>query len=524
MENKIDCTQNSKKKHSPRYWIPFAILALLICAGYFPVLPLISGLFLLILCLLVPVPFVNSFPRKMLRFNPDKPIWTGIKIAGFGMVAILLMFSAAIGFSTRAALREQRQRANAKVSSLVEQARKRYRKGNLQEAQEKLGSALKVEGATDLEPARSLLRQVREKVDAVQKAKQEKLEEKANSKVAGLVGEARQSLKAGDIDAAGEKLELALKTKNATKLQPARNLRRKIRHARDPSFIRKALQGLDREELDAFQKGNLTPRVLQFGYTVLNQQGTELALSLVAEVKRENKERRNKEHRKKLSETLNKTMQIPAGSFEWRKATLFVSGCRRQGDMPEVTDANCDVGILPGTFRVLQILDADKMLLSHLDSHGFADKTILVSGLQTNGLADGQKISVPRLATYEGTVKYENVLGAQRTVRHYKLGIGSRFLNAAVQRVGNLKRKIRQAEQVPVDEYVEAEKTLRMYKPMAERNNAAAKRKVNECREKMHAIGPLTQQYIATYQEKMGALEKELEKARYARNLLKRVE
>lgn len=117
-----------------------------------------------------------------------------------------------------------------------------------------------------------------------------------------------------------------------------------------------------------------------------------------------------------VSETLNKTMQVPAGSFEWKKTTLFVSECRRQGDMPEVTDANCDVGILPGTFRVLQIIDADKMLLSHLDSHGFADKTILVYGLKTvNSFTRNQK-PIPNTAQSHGRSEF---------VENRKLGLQS---------------------------------------------------------------------------------------------------
>jgi hypothetical protein len=184
------------------------------------------------------VPKVNGFPRELLRLDAARPVWFGIKVAAFTLVAFALLLSGLAGTVVKA----------------------RTKRAAVQWAEER--------------------------------AEMERRAAEANGLVADLTAQAEHALQSGDVDSAIEALRAALRTAQATELQAARALHSKIAEATDGDAIRQALLGLGDAEFDGLQTNGTLPEPLRSGYAVLDRRAEELARSQMAEAAAEREERR----------------------------------------------------------------------------------------------------------------------------------------------------------------------------------------------------------------------------------------
>lgn len=192
-------------------WLALLLVVGLIAAPFAPKFPLWSGIALLVLCAASLVPGVQASSRRLLRVNLAEKWPNGIRLTMCSLIGLVLALAgwtsagyqaeqSRIAAQQAAAEAEQRRiiEANAQVVAVVREAEEAWKDGDSALAQKKLEGASRTPNATELDPVRKLRNRL------------------ANAnKVDALLAEAREAVKAGDIDAGRKKVQTALAVRGA---------------------------------------------------------------------------------------------------------------------------------------------------------------------------------------------------------------------------------------------------------------------------------------------------------------------
>lgn len=266
------------RKH--RRWVIVLLVAAVIAIPFAPKFPLWLGIVVLGLCALAFVPNVSSASRWLLRLPQDRKWASGLRVAMYALIGLVLILGGFGGAQFRAeqdriaaeqAAQEAEQRrltaeANETVATLAREAEEHWKSGQASLAEDKLHQAERTQHATNLAPVKQLRTRM------------------ANAQVDALMQEAVDAMKKADLTLAQQKVQEALAIPNATALDEPRQLQRQIANATDPDHIKKALMELSDEAFKAFQEHRTLPTALASGYDALDAQALELAQASTDEV------------------------------------------------------------------------------------------------------------------------------------------------------------------------------------------------------------------------------------------------
>ena len=199
----------------------------------------------------------------------------------------------------------------------------------------------------------------------------------------------------------------------------------------------------------------------------------------------------------------------PAGYLEnLVLAQTYAEAARRCGGVPVMRWKEDSIGVLPGTFQVIQVV-GDMLLLSKLDREGFPGKTFFVSGISTANVADDETITLARtVCVFDGTVSYESLMGA-RTVHHVRV-IDTRALRQAVDYLlARLRHSLARLEASRTGRVVWARKHLRMYEPVKHRTEKAAA-KAAEARAVLEQFGDVTDEEMRAHKRERERIRREI--------------
>lgn len=330
---KVHTIDQTAKHRKPGLWLGLLVLVGLTATLFAPKFVLWFGIILLVLCIgaflktgaglvklsermstmttvgkmaahvLAVLSIVGDFSRRVLRLNSSEKWRSGVRLAVYGLVGLVLIVAGWTGAGYKA----ERERiaaneaaANAKVVALLKEAETAWKSHNLGLAQEKLDAASKTPNATELAP----IHQLRTRI--------------ANAKVEVLITEATKALNNGDIETGKEKVQHALAVLHADALTEARKLDQQISNTTDPTRIRIALMELSDEAFQQLKNSGTMPAQMLSGYQGLDRRTAELAmadLKQVAEV-RENRRLAQLEAERKREEEARLATEAAARKAE----------------------------------------------------------------------------------------------------------------------------------------------------------------------------------------------------------------
>lgn len=274
-----------------RRWVAVLLVAAIIAIPIVPKFPLWLGIVLLVLCVLTFIPRARSVSQRLLRLNTEQKWSSGIRLAMYGLISLVLILVgiggtgfkaeqdrlAAQKAAEEAERRQLASEANEIVISIAREAEAAWQRGELTLANQKLMDAENTPHATDLEPVRRLRARI------------------ANAEVQSLVAEAVDAAKGGDIETAKEKVAAALAVPHADALTEARKLDGAIGRATDSDRIRTALMELSDEAFNRLQESGEMPSQLISGYEGLDSRTADLAKAQLADVAAAREQRRQEE-------------------------------------------------------------------------------------------------------------------------------------------------------------------------------------------------------------------------------------
>ncbi len=162
--------EKASQKNRHRWWLLIVGFVILITAPAYPIISLLFGLSILFLCFAVFIPQVKGISYRLIKIDPAKPWRKRFRLTIYGMIGFFFMLFAWSSFEMKAeeqraaarqaaaAAESQRlaQEANAKVAALVKESESYAESGDLQNAVQKVDTALSVPHATDIHKARKL--------------------------------------------------------------------------------------------------------------------------------------------------------------------------------------------------------------------------------------------------------------------------------------------------------------------------------------------------------------------------------
>ncbi len=306
----IQTIEQTAKHRKHRLWLALLVVAALIAAPFAPKFPLWLGIIPLVLCIgafiragadllnlserldttttvgktvsrmIAVLPLIQDLSRRLLRLDPSEKWRSGLRLAVYGLIGLVLIVAGGTGASYKAereriatkeaAEEAERQRlakeANRQVVALARQAETAWTAGNVTLAQKKLDAASKTPNATELAPIRRLRTRM------------------ANAKVEALMAAATEALNTGDIEAGRQKAQDALAVSHADALAEASKLHQQIGNGTDPTRIRTTLMELSDDAFQKLQEGGDMPKQLVSGYEGLDSRTADLAKAQLADV------------------------------------------------------------------------------------------------------------------------------------------------------------------------------------------------------------------------------------------------
>lgn len=279
-------TNAKRRKH--RIWMLLLVLSAVIATPFAPKFPLWLGIVLLALCVFAFLPRVKRVSHHLLKLNPTEMWRTSFRVTAYFVIGLVLIFAGKIGADYKA---EQQQIAIKKAAEEAEH-RVLVNEANAQlttlvaEAETVWKAGNSVAAGEMLEIAiktpdatnLSLVRNLRSQI--------------ANENVEALIAEAIKALNDNDIDNATVQVAAAIAVPYASTMAEARKLDKQIRNATDPERTQSLLMKLSDKEFQQLKDDGIVPAHFISGYEVLDRSAVELANKQLQQIASARKERR----------------------------------------------------------------------------------------------------------------------------------------------------------------------------------------------------------------------------------------
>jgi len=299
-----DTKPSKTKERGCRWWMFSLGIFVLFFTLFFPSVSLIFGIIILLPCIGVFVPQMQKVSLRMLKLNSDDKLRKIICIILYGLLGIFFIVISGFAYNFKIEnkrIAEKKDIDKVKQQRLVNEANSQV-KTLVQEAEIAWGRSdtnlamLKLQIAEKTKHATNLssVNQLRTKM--------------ANTEVQLLISQTKEALKEGNLDLAIQKIKTALSVPHTTEQKTAREIQEKIENETNPERIRNLLINLSDESFVLLkEKGTLPPEIVS-GYEGLDRITYDLAckeMEFVVDA-REKRRQEQKKHEQDAIEAASK--------------------------------------------------------------------------------------------------------------------------------------------------------------------------------------------------------------------------